>query len=163
MTDELRRGLRLRLAGGFGAFDARIRQFAPVRSGVRLVLEGVGDRDRAEEIVGANIAVARKDLRGLGEQVYLDTDLIGAEVVTRAGDVLGRIGEILTTGANDVYVVAAGGGEILIPAVARAVLEVDVHARRIVVEADALEYPEARSQEPKKPPRRRRSSPPDAI
>ncbi|HYB98257.1 MAG TPA: ribosome maturation factor RimM [Candidatus Limnocylindrales bacterium] len=146
MTDELRRGLRLELRHGQQSTQARVRSFAPARSGVRLVLDALGDRDAAEAAVGAALLVARSDLRGVGNQVYLDSDILGCHVFTRDGVPLGAVAEILTTGANDVYVVQGAGGEILVPAIARAVVAVDVAERRITVEADALEYPAAADQ-----------------
>ncbi|HYC54016.1 MAG TPA: ribosome maturation factor RimM [Candidatus Binatia bacterium] len=141
MADELHRGLRVRLSGKGDPIDTTIRALAPARSGVRLVLDALQDRDAAERAVGASVCAARADLKGLGEDVYLDSDLLGAIVSTREGTELGPITEIITTGANDVYVVRTDKGEVLVPAIARAVVSVDVALGRVVVEADALEYP----------------------
>ncbi|MGD9518656.1 MAG: ribosome maturation factor RimM, partial [Armatimonadota bacterium] len=54
----------------------------------------------------------------------------GLEVVTIVGRNLGRVEEILPTGAIDVYVV----GEYLIPAVKQVVVNVDLEAGRITID-----------------------------
>ena len=47
---------------------------------------------------------------------------------------LGRIEEVLETGANDVYIVRDAASELLIPAIDEVVKEVDVERHRVVVE-----------------------------
>jgi 16S rRNA processing protein RimM len=119
----------------------KVRSSAPVRGGVRLELDNVSDRSGAEALVGAKIRVERERLGSLAEDEYLDIDLIGLAVVTEDGRELGSIVEVMATGANDIYVVRAeGGSEILVPAVAHALVSVDLEARRVVVVAAALEY-----------------------
>jgi 16S rRNA processing protein RimM len=46
---------------------------------------------------------------------------------------LGRVTEVLETGANDVYVVRGPRGEVLIPAIESVVRVLDVEAKRMVV------------------------------
>ena len=50
-----------------------------------------------------------------------------------AGDQLGAITEILTTGANDVYVVT-GTAEILVPAISGVIVSVDISVSEMVVD-----------------------------
>ena len=142
MSSVLTRGLEVELLPRQGEpLHTRILNAAPVRGGVRVSFDDVRDRNRAEALVGATIRVERSRLGALGAGEYLDTDLVGLEIVTREGRALGRLVEVIATGANDVYVVrAADGAEILVPAVAHAVLEVDLAAGRITVAAEALEY-----------------------
>jgi 16S rRNA processing protein RimM len=59
--------------------------------------------------------------------------LVGVEVVTEAGRAVGRISDVLHNPANDIWVVAAPGGEVLIPAVTEVVADVDLAARRVTV------------------------------
>lgn len=66
---------------------------------------------------------------------YYHYQLIDMDVVSTTGEELGRIAEILPTGANDVYVVLAPGKpELLIPATTDVVRNVDVAGRRMTVE-----------------------------
>ena len=52
----------------------------------------------------------------------------------RAGESLGKVQELFSTGANDVMRVGEGKGERLLPFIATVVRKVDLAARRIEVE-----------------------------
>lgn len=146
MTSTFVRGLEVELEprGGGPAIRTRVRSVAPVRGGLRVSFDRVEDRNASEALVGATVFVDRSRLESLDEGEFLDSDLLGLEVVTGGGASLGRIREIIPTGANDVYAVeAADGSEILVPAVAHAILAVDLDAGRVTVAADALEYGQA--------------------
>jgi 16S rRNA processing protein RimM len=56
------------------------------------------------------------------------------DVVTTDGEDLGRISNVLFTGANDVYVVTGARGEILLPAISQVIKQVDLDGGRVVVE-----------------------------
>lgn len=78
------------------------------RQGKGLVvgLDGYDDRDRAgRELVGREIAVPRSQLPEAGDGEYYWRDLIGLRVKLEDGRDLGRVHEMLETGANDVLVV----------------------------------------------------------
>ena len=77
-------------------------------------LDGFDDRDQATTIVGAEISIDRDQLEPCEEGEYYWADLIGLEVVTTSGEVLGRVDHLLETGANDVLVVS-GEKEHLVP------------------------------------------------
>ena len=63
-------------------------------------------------------------------------ELIGLEVRTEAGRVLGTLEQVITTGANPVYVVR-GEREWLVPASPGVVRRVDLDARVVTVELPA--------------------------
>lgn len=99
-------------------------------------LEGVDDRDRALEVVGAEIAVERGELAPCEPGEYYWTDLANLEVVTEAGVALGRLDYLFETGGHDVMVVA-GDRQRLIPFVTDEIVrEVDMERRVIVVDWD---------------------------
>lgn|GEM_PF-2332878 len=127
---------------------ATIRDCSAVPEGLRIRLVGIDDRDSATALTGAAVRVSRENLSHLKEGEFFDADLLGLEVITSEGRTLGTLTEVVETGANDVYVVAGEGGEILVPAVAHAIVAIDFEARRVTVVAEALEYPDA-----PKPPR----------
>jgi 16S rRNA processing protein RimM len=56
------------------------------------------------------------------------------EVWTSGGEHLGRVSEVLFTGANEVYVVKGERGQILVPAIEDVVKEVDLEEGRLIVE-----------------------------
>lgn len=77
-------------------------------------IEGVDDRDAAENLVGADIGIWREDLPEAGGESFYWADLEGLTVVNTDGDTLGVVASLMATGANDVLVVK-GDREILIP------------------------------------------------
>jgi 16S rRNA processing protein RimM len=77
-------------------------------------LEDIDSRDAAEALQGQKIAVGREKLPPLQDQEFYWADLVGLEVLNQDGTVLGRVREMLATGANDVMVVS-GDRERLIP------------------------------------------------
>jgi len=97
-------------------------------------LRGIDDPDRARELLGAEIVVERERLPEAGAGEFYWTDLEGLEVRTTAGLSLGRVEQLLATGANDVLVVR-GTAERLIPfIVGQVVKQVDLAAGLIVVD-----------------------------
>ncbi len=100
-------------------------------------LKGCNDRDAAEELIGATIAVTRDQLPDDTEEgEFYWTDLTGLSVVTPDGVELGKIDYLFETGANDVMVVK-GSRERLIPYIwEQVVREVDLVNGRMVVDWD---------------------------
>ncbi len=96
--------------------------------------EGYASRDLAQALRGALIEIEESDLPALPQDQYYLHDLVGLAVVTTGGRELGRLHEVLRTGANDVYVVRGKGRkEALIPAIPDVVLQVDLEAGRMVI------------------------------
>jgi 16S rRNA processing protein RimM len=67
-------------------------------------LEGVDDRSQAEALKGCAIAVPITELPELAEEEYYWHQLEGLSVEC-AGELLGRVDQLMATGANDVMVV----------------------------------------------------------
>jgi 16S rRNA processing protein RimM len=99
------------------------------RSHLRIVLDGVNDIARAQALKGAIVLVAASDLAPLKPGEFYHFQAIGIEVRLLDGRPLGKIEEILATGANDVWVVRGGGREVLIPAIEDVVKSIDFDAR----------------------------------
>ncbi|MDH7568409.1 MAG: ribosome maturation factor RimM [Armatimonadota bacterium] len=96
---------------------------------ILLAVEGVTTVPKARLLRGALLAIPRAERRELPPGEYFVDDIIGLEVFTPDGRLVGRVEEVLQLPANDVYVV----GEYLYPAIREYVLEIDVAARRMVV------------------------------
>ncbi len=64
---------------------------------------------------------------------YFHFQLLGLRVVTDDAEELGEITEIIETGSNDVYVVTGDTGQVLIPAIASVVREIDLAQGTMVV------------------------------
>ncbi|OGT18868.1 MAG: ribosome maturation factor RimM [Gammaproteobacteria bacterium RBG_16_57_12] len=82
--------------------------------GIIARIEGYDDRDTAATLTGVDIAIERSQLPPAGEGEYYWIDLIGLEVINQEGRSLGKVADLLETGANDVLVVK-GDQERLIP------------------------------------------------
>jgi 16S rRNA processing protein RimM len=95
-------------------------------------VEGVADRTAAEALVGAEVLAYREELGEAGEGKHWWADLEGLDVVTVAGEVVGKVTGLYETGGVDVLVVEGERGERLVPLAPY--VEVDVAARRIVVD-----------------------------
>jgi 16S rRNA processing protein RimM len=66
----------------------------------------------------------------LPEGEYYFHELLGLSVLNETGELLGKVTEIMQTGANDVYVVTGQAGrEILLPAIPEVILDVDLAAQ----------------------------------
>jgi 16S rRNA processing protein RimM len=97
---------------------------------------GVGDRDQAQALVGAEIWVPRDVLPPPAPGEFYWVDLEGLRVETVDGVELGAVSHLFATGANDVLVVR-GDRERMLPFVmGEYVKSVDIDAGRIVVDWD---------------------------
>ena len=96
-------------------------------------LEGVESRDEAELYRGCEVKIPASESPELPENTYYHYQIIGMEVFTEEGDRLGEITEIIETGGNDVYVVGHGDSEVLLPAVAEVILDVDTEKNRMTI------------------------------
>lgn len=103
-----------------------------------LLFESAQDREAAEGLRGALLFVDRAHAAELPEDANYIVDLVGCAVFDTQGQHLGTLLEVLQPGANDVYVIDTARGELLIPALKRAVPAVDVAARRITVDEKVL-------------------------
>ena len=109
-----------------------------------LKLAGIDSVTAAEALRHRLLEVPETELHPLGEGEYYHFQVLGLEVRTTTGEVLGRVEQIISTGSNDVYVVLGPRGEVLIPAVDDVVKSVDPAAGRIEVEAVEGLLPENR-------------------
>jgi len=98
-------------------------------------LQGIDDRTAAEALRGTHLEIRPSDRPSLPEGHYYLDQLIGLEVRTTDGRVLGTIEEVLRTASNDVYLVRGPGGEHLIPAIKDVVQAVDTAAGVMLVDA----------------------------
>jgi 16S rRNA processing protein RimM len=80
------------------------------------------------------IAVPREALPAVADNEFYAADLIGLEVVNRAGERLGRVERLFGNGAHDVASVRSQGGERLIPFVAPVLDRIDLDAGEIHVD-----------------------------
>lgn len=96
-------------------------------------VEEISTLEMAESIRGDLVYVPITDAARLPSGEHFWHEIVGLRVETADGRELGRVIEILRTGANDVYLTRGPAGEVLVPAIADVVEVVDVASGKIVV------------------------------
>lgn len=95
---------------------------------VILKFEEINDCDLASKYRQTDIYIHREDGLALEEGEYYIADLIGCDVITDKDEKLGKVKDVLQTGANDVYVVNSSKyGEVLIPVIKDCILDVNIY------------------------------------
>lgn len=101
---------------------------------VILKFKGYDSINDIEKYKGAKLSVERENAVKLKKGEYFIADLIDMKVVTEEGEPFGILKDVLTTGANDVYVVQTEDGrEVLLPAIRECVLKIDMDEGVITV------------------------------
>ncbi|HBZ77446.1 MAG TPA: 16S rRNA processing protein RimM [Clostridiales bacterium] len=91
--------------------------------------KGIDDRDEVGKLTGFFLAVSREDAVKLPEGRYFIADLIGLSVVDPERGELGKIKDIMNSGASDIIIVKRKGkNELLIPYLNAIVKNVDLSA-----------------------------------
>lgn len=99
-----------------------------------IALEELPDRTAVEIFRNTMVSMKSADMPAPPEGEFYTHQLVDLEVVTDQGEKLGRIKEVIFTGANDVYLVSPPEGkEILLPAIDDVVLEIDLKERTMLV------------------------------
>jgi len=91
--------------------------------------------EAASKLRGYDLTIPRSELRPLPEGEYYTYQLIGLEILTTGGKLLGEISDIITTAGNDIYVVRGESGELLIPAIEDVIKSIDLEKRVVIIEA----------------------------
>lgn len=95
------------------------------------------DHDKIEDVMaykGRELYVTRENAVKLKKNEYFIADLIGMQVYTEDGSLLGELKDVIQTGANDVYEVRMENGkEVLIPAIRQCILDVDIEQAKMTV------------------------------
>ena len=100
---------------------------------VLLKLEGINNPEDADLLRNTFLEIEREDAIPLKKGQYFIVDLIGLEVYTDEGKLLGKVDDIYNTGANDIYVVKDElGKQILLPGIKEVIKEVKLEDRIIV-------------------------------
>jgi 16S rRNA processing protein RimM len=105
---------------------------------LRLKLEGVSSPEDGEALRGYWVLVPLGNARQLPQGAYYIYQIVGLEVYTTAGDFIGKVEDVITATANDVYVVRGPGvrdpgGELLVPAIKMVVKRVDPNEGRVTI------------------------------
>jgi len=132
-------GRRMRLGDSEAALDPaeppkEVAGVRPFKRGLLVKFDDVRDRTAAEAMAGRYLLVPLAELEPLEEGEYYYHQLLGLEVVTRDGERVGCVREVYETAPAHLLEVTGEGKPHLIPFTARIVRQVDLEARRIVIE-----------------------------
>ncbi|MFM2270823.1 MAG: hypothetical protein RIS01_852 [Actinomycetota bacterium] len=97
-----------------------------------LAFDGVADRNQIEELRDQLIS-SDVDLGSLAPGEYHFQQLIGCEVFQQNGELIGKVDEIVKLPGQDLLSVSRSGAQVLIPMVKQIIIEIDVLAKKIVV------------------------------
>ena len=97
-----------------------------------LAFDGVTDRNQIEELRDQLIS-SDVDLDSLAPGEYHFQQLIGCEVFQQNGELIGAVDEIVKLPGQDLLSVNRAGAQVLIPMVKQIIIEIDVLAKKIVV------------------------------
>jgi 16S rRNA processing protein RimM len=107
---------------------------------VYLRFKGLETIDSVTNLRNKYLWIPRHMARKLPADTYFIADLLGCRVETLSGEYLGEIADVQETGSNDVYIVHGGPkGEILIPALKKVVVEVDIKNKLVRVDLTDME------------------------
>ena len=102
-------------------------------SGIAVLLEGVGTREEAQALTGAEVLVERSALAEPGPGEVYWHDLMGLEAFSLAGVPLGRVTGVMELPAHPVLVLR-GERERLVPLVRERLAGVDLAAGRLTLD-----------------------------
>lgn len=101
---------------------------------VLLKFHGLDNMNAVEHLRNQLVHVPESEVVKLPEGQYYQYQIIGLEVFTEDGQVIGKITEILETGSNDVYVAENPGQKpVMIPALKEVVKIIDLENKKMVV------------------------------
>ena len=86
-------------------------------------------------ILGLSVEMERNQDYPLPEGQYYHHQIIGLQVRTTQGELIGTITDILTGKSNDSYIIQSTRGGILIPAIEDVVQSIDLDRGCITIEA----------------------------
>jgi 16S rRNA processing protein RimM len=115
-----------------GETDRRMLEIEAIRQNngtVIIKFVGIDSIDDAEALRGAELRIPESELIELPDGEYYIDDIVGLEMVTTDGRILGRITDVLQAAGNDVYVT----DQVMIPAVKEFIADIDLDRGKVIV------------------------------
>lgn len=130
---------RWRLLNDSGEADIRtVEEYKQHGKKLLVKLEGVDDRDAAEQLRGLDISINRNELPELKNEYYW-RDLVGLTVKDIRGVELGTVIDLIETGSNDVLLLKDDVGKSMaIPWLPEVVIEVDTKQSLLIADWEPL-------------------------
>ena len=137
-TDDLKRFDRLKkvyIETGKTKKEYEVEEVKYHKDMVLIKFKGIDKVEDAEMLRNSYLKVARKDEPELEEGTYYIADLIGLNVYSDDGNLLGKVDDIFNNGGKcDIYAVKdKTGKQILLPAISDVIKEINLNDGKIVV------------------------------
>lgn len=130
--ERLHPGIQLYIGENHRSY--RLRSLRAHAKGLLVAFDGLETPEAAGVLRNHLVYVSTSSLPPLAEGEYYHHELIGLDVFSDEGSLLGKLVEIMDTAANDVYVVRPQiGADLLLPAIESVILNIDLAAGRITV------------------------------
>ena len=101
---------------------------------VLIKFKGIDNIETASLLKNSYLIVDREKEEPLEEGRYYIVDMLGIDVYTEEGKLLGKLDDIYNTGSNDIYVVKDElGKQVLLPALKEVIKQVDIENKKMVV------------------------------
>ena len=115
--------------------DLEIQSVRFFKQFVIVKFKGIDNINDIEKYKGKSLFVTRENAVELEEDEYYIGDLIGMEVYTDDSEErFGVLKDVMETGANEVYIITSENhGEVLLPAIHKCILDIDVEANKMKV------------------------------
>ena len=114
--------------------EMQIEEVKYSKNQVLLKLKGIETIEEAEKYRNCYLKLPREKAKKLPEGTYFIADLIGVDVYTEEGNLLGKVEDIYNSGASDIYVIKNElGKQILLPATKEVIKQIDLEQEKIIV------------------------------
>lgn len=135
-TDDITRFKKLKtvqLDTGRELMELKITGVKYFKNMAILKFEGMDNINDIEKYKGKDLLITREQAVPLSEDEFFICDLIGCQVVTEDGTMVGELTEVLQTAANDVFVVQGREKEILVPYIGDCVKHISIEEKKVTV------------------------------
>lgn len=111
-----------------------VESLRPFKDGFIIKLKEIDSLSEAKELVGEEVLVPEAKLQSLEKDRYYLFQLIGCSVVTKTGDRVGVVEDVLPLPDSELLVVRGGGKEVLIPAISEICYQINLEKRMILID-----------------------------
>lgn len=114
----------------------KVKQVRQQKNFLLVLFNDLNDINLVEKYKGSLLYVSENTLHDLEENAYYYHDIIGLKIVDeKSGQIYGKVKEILSPGANDVWVVEEPNGKsFMLPFIKQVVKNVDLDNKEVKVE-----------------------------
>ncbi len=137
LTDDPRRFRKLQkvvISKEESAKEFQVENAREFKGKVLLKLKQVQSPEEAKKLIGGFIEIEKDQLVKLPEGRYFIFEIIGLSVITTKGEIVGRVKEVISLPANDLYVVEGDKRQYDIPAIKNVIRKIDLEKREMTIE-----------------------------